>query len=252
MSHPGDRRKGGDSVNAAGVRYTERDDGDLITGTKEQIQALGLGIGVAFPGELGGPRLELKVLDARGYPVNIWSTGDNDDSYTAYVTFPHWPARPEPIAEQWALAVQGLKKSGFTWFDEYIGSADDLAAAGLVRIDQLPGKPGMRKKRVTIFPDGTLPSGALTANHREARLPGTRWIERVSVASYRVCIVVSQDERTRRDEAWNMAQAEWLRKVRALPRPARLTASTCDATTTDSRRAHLRLVWSRPSRACVG
>lgn len=56
---------------AACVGYTECDWGDLIEGTKEQLQALELGIGLAFPGEVGGPQIELKVRDSRGYPVRV-------------------------------------------------------------------------------------------------------------------------------------------------------------------------------------
>jgi len=202
------------------IRYTECDWGDLIEGTKEQLQALGLGIGLAFPGEVGGPRIELKVRDPRGYPVRISNRYHNDERYTAYLTFPNWPARPSGY--QWAPTANGLKRREYTWFDEYIGTAEALASAGLVRIDQLPGQPGMRKVRVTILPDGSLPSGGPTANNRQARLPGARWIERASASSYRVNIVVTEDEKARRRKADEVAEGAWLRQVRALPRPARL------------------------------
>lgn len=115
-----------------------------------------------------------------------------------------------------------MKKRENTWFDEYVGSADALAAAGLVRLDQLSGMPGMRKVRVAILPDGALQTGAHTANHRAARLPGARWIERASASSYRVNVVVTEDERQRRRAAEEIAKSAWLRQVRALPRPARL------------------------------
>lgn len=208
------------TARAACVRYTECDWGDLIEGTKEQLQALGLGIGLAFPGEVGGPRIELKVRDPRGYPVRVSNRYHNDERYTAYLTFPHWPARPS--AEQWTATANGVKKREYTWFDEYVGGAQALADAGLVHVDQLPGKPGMRKVRVTILPDGTLPAGAHTANHRAGRLPGARWIERASASSYRVNVVVTEEERQRRRAAEEIAESAWLRRVRALPRPARL------------------------------
>lgn len=208
------------TARAACVRYTECDWGDLIEGTKEQLQALGLGIGLAFPGEVGGPRIELKVRDPRGYPVRISNRNRDDDRYTAFLTFPNWPERPN--AEQWAPVAQGVKKREFTWFDEYIGSAQALADAGLVQVDQLPGKPGMRKMRVTILPDGTLPTGAPTANNREARSPGARWIERASASCYRVHIVVTKEEEEHRRAAGEIARSAWLRQVRALRRPARL------------------------------
>lgn len=212
------------TARVACVRYTECEWGDLIEGTKEQLQALGLGIGLAFPGEVGGPRFDLNVRDPRGYSVKISNRYHRDERYTAYVTFPNWPARPN--AEEWTPNANGVKKREYTWFDEFLGSAQALADAGLVQVDQLPGKPGMRKVRVTILPDGTLPIGALTANHRAARLPGARWIERASASSYRVNVVVTEDERQRRRAAGEIADRAWKQQVRALPRPARLQPMT--------------------------
>ena len=205
---------------AAYFRYAECDWGDLIEGAKEQLQALGLGIGRAFPGEVGGPRFELNVRDPRGYPVRVSNRYRDDDRYTAYLPFPNWPASPGE--KQWTTTTKGVKKREHTWSDEYVGSAQALADAGLVQVDQLPGKPGMRKVRVTILPDGTLPTGAPTAKHREARSPGARWIERASASSYRVHIVVAEGEDVRRQAADGIAERAWLRQVRAMPRPARL------------------------------
>lgn len=204
------------------IRYTECTSGDQIEGTKEQLQSLGLGVGLAFPGEVGGPRIVLKVRDPRGYPVMISKRGRNDDRYIACLTFPDWPARPDPY--RWmAIGIGiGLKKREYTWFDEFIGSAEALVSAGLVRSEQLPGRPGMRKVRVTILPDGSMPSGAPTANNPEAKLTGARWIERASASSYRVRIVVAEDEKGRRERAERVAYDAWLQLVRALPRPARL------------------------------
>ena len=134
----------------AGVRYIECDWGDLIEGSKEQLQALGLGIGLAYPGEVGGPRLDLKVRDPRGYLVRISNSWHHDGRFTAYLGFPHWPERPK--AAFLATVVRGVKKREFIWADEYVGCAAALAAAGLVRVDQLPGMPGMGKVSVTIYP----------------------------------------------------------------------------------------------------
>ncbi len=210
------------TARAACISYTQCDWGDLITGTKEQLQALGLGIGLAFPGEVGGPRIELKVRDPRGYSVRISNRYCRDeDRYTAFLLYPNWPARPG-YEDQWAPTTNGVKKRQHVRFDEYFGSARALADAGLVHVDQLPGKPGMRKVRVTILPDGTLPTGGHTANHREARSPGARCIERASASSYRVRIVVTKEEEARRCAARDIAHSAWRRQVQAMPRPARL------------------------------
>ena len=202
------------------VEYKECDWGDLISGTKEQLQAFGLGVGLAFPGELGGPRRGLRVRDPRGYPVTI-TRHYRDDEFFASIHFPHWPNEPNSIPD-WAPFVHGVKRQETTWSDWYKGSAAALAAAGLVRVDELPGMPGMRRVRVVILPDGTMPSGALHATCKEARLPGAQTIERVSANSFRVGIHVSKEESERRRAAYKTARSAWLRHVRSLQRPARL------------------------------
>ena len=205
---------------APSVSYTECEWGDLIEGTKEQLQALGLAVGRAYPGEVGGPRFEMRVRDPRGYAVRISNRYHRDERYTAYLTFPNWPARPHETPR--TETTSGVKKREYVTGDEYTGTAQALVDAGLVRADQLPGKPGMRKVQVTILPDGTLPSGAPTANHRGACTPGARCIKRTSASSYQVQIFVSKEEAVRRRAEDAIAQIAWKRQVQALPRPARL------------------------------
>ncbi len=229
------------------VRYTECDWGDLIEGTKVQLQALGLGVGLIFPGEPGGPRRSLKVSDPRGFPARISIGCVNDSSYLVRLTFPCWPTCPGTTgAELWAQAFQGVMKHEHMRLDEYVGSAGDLAAAGLVRVDQLPGAPGMRKVRVTIFPDGTVPGGPATANHRETWLPGARRIERASASSYRVAVMVTEEERHRRKAALEVERLAWFQQIRALTRPPRLTALAMPVSSAAGAlsRGRLRLVWS--------
>lgn len=242
---------------ASAIMYTECDWGDAIAGSKEQLQALGLGVGMAFPGEVAGPRRVLHVRDPRGYPSKIY-IGYGDHAFIACVRFPHLPIRPG--SERRVLTIKNLRKFEYCWFDEYTGTANDLVSAGLVRLDQLPGKPGMRKVRVRIFPDGTLPAGPRTNNHAENHMPGARCIERASLSTYRISIVVSEDEKERRRTAGAVAEDAWVREVRALPRPARLQpighgkltgwapsvgpAATSRAATRPG--THLRLVWSAP------
>ena len=206
---------------AAYLEYTECHWGDVIRGTKEQLQALGLGVGLAFPGEVGGPRLELRVRDHRGYPVKIAISWHDEGIFAAYLHFPHWPKDPQSN-QVWAAFADGVKRREFLWFDEYRGSAEALANAGLARIDQLPGMPGMRKVRVSILPDGSLPIGGRTAALRLRNLPGARWIEKASKSTYNVNIVVTEEERHRRKRADEIAYYAWMRQVDSLPRPARL------------------------------
>jgi len=136
--------------------------------------------------------------------------------------------------------LPGIQKQEHCRFDAYIGDAESLAAAGFLRLDQLPGQPGMRKIRVTIFPDGTLPKGAPTANDEKKRLAGVRQIERVGIRNYSVRINLPEEEQVRRLAVERTATMAWEKKVRGLPRPPRLT----DLTVARPGRGHLRLVWS--------
>lgn len=213
------------TANAAWVRYEQYLWGDWIEGTKEQLQALGLGVGLAFPGEVGcALRSELKVRDPRGYDARIFRSRVDrveNDLYYASLRFPHWPKNPND--PQWAPAFTGVKKREHLWFDEYSGSAEHLAAAGLARVDQLPGMPGMRKTCVTILADGKVADGNRnTASNPDCFEPGARWIERSSKSSYRVHIVLSKQEEKRRQAIWDNAEIEWKMQVRALARPPRL------------------------------
>lgn len=222
------------------IEYREYDWGDWITGTKEQLQELGLGASLTYPGEPGGKK-KLKARDPRGYVAEISFSDHEDGTFTARIKFPELPGRPYP---ELLPALPGIRKREHYRFDEYVGSAEALAAAGFVREEQLPGQPGMRRMRVTIFPDGTIPSGAPTANHNEARLPGARRIERIGTRKYSVQINVSEEERCRRLTDWQAAIAAWEHEVRALPRPPRLGKATPPALVTQPARGHLRLVWS--------
>lgn len=203
------------------MRYTEQEWGDSIVGTKAELQAFGLGVGLSFPGEAGGPRHELRVRDARGFAVSISRQWTGSEEYGARIKFPHWPGRP---SAQWAPAFPGVKRRERRWGDEYLGSGDDLAAAGLVLVGQLPGQPGRRKVRVTIYADGTF-YGELRPNSnsgRDACAAGARQIVRVSASTYRVEVRVLVEEEERRRAAEEIAESAWRHQVRTLPRPARL------------------------------
>ena len=107
----------------------------------------------------------------------------------------------------------GVKKTFSTWADCYTGTSEALVAAGLARFDQFPGQPGMRKMRVTIFPDGTMPTGAPTGNHGARYLPGSKSIERATKTTYRVTVVIPDDEEEARllvaklvEEGWTLAE----------------------------------------------
>lgn len=194
--------------------------GDLVYGTKEELQFIGIGKGMAFPGELDGPKRLLNVRDPRGFATEV--THFSEDTYCASISFPGRERTPD----QQTTIAPGVRKYSSVCRDKYVGTAEALAAVGLARMDQLPGQPGMRKTRVTIFPDGTMPTGAPTTNYAQAHMPGSKFIERASKTTYEVSVVVSQEERDRRWEASRRSDLEYEARMRALPRPAPLVAPT--------------------------
>jgi hypothetical protein len=106
-----------------------------------------------------------------------------------------------------------------TLSDIYVGTADALVTAGLMKADQFPGQPGMRKVVVTIFADGTLPTGAPTANHRRAREPGAMRVRRASKTTFSVSVSVPDNITESRITAYRVAEAEYKTRMRALPGP---------------------------------
>lgn len=190
--------------------------GDLICGTKEQLQNIGIGPAMAFPGETNGPKRVLRVTDPRGFIARVMASHSN--LFSVSIDF-HGRERP-----QWHISdfAQGVRKEEIVWGDIYTGTAESLIAAGLVRRDQLPGQPGMRKTIVTILPDGSLPKGAPTANCREAREPGAKIIKKKSKTAYEVFVIVPEQEQGRRHDKYLQAEREWKARMMSLPRPAPL------------------------------
>lgn len=200
------------------LAYNQLPWGDLIYGTKEQLQGVGIAAGMAFPGEPNGPKRVLRVTDPRGLTAKVEaSTWNGEGIFSVIIHFPGRD-RPEFITD----FANGVTKQAYAWGDAFTGTAESLSAAGLVRLDQLPGQPGMRKTRVTILADGSLPQGSLQANCREAHEPGARRISRKSKTRYEVCISVSDEEGERRREEHSRADREWEARMMSLPRPAPL------------------------------
>ncbi|MBW8364714.1 MAG: hypothetical protein K0M39_09175 [Rhizobium sp.] len=202
------------------LEYDQRPWGDLIYGTKEQLQSIGIAAGMAFPGEPDGPKRSLRVTDPRGFITKVEdSSYKGEGIFSASISF---PGRDCPEYGPVTDFAPGVSKRETPWGDIFTGSAESLSSAGLVRRNQLPGQPGMRKVTVTILPDGSLPKGAPTANHREYREPGTIRVSRKSKALYEVCVRVSDEEEQRRCDEHSRAEREWENRMMSLPRPAPL------------------------------
>lgn len=136
------------------------------------------------------------------------------DIYRAFVGLPNRESVPD---WPWIDFAPGVSRRNDLWADEYKGTAMALVNAGIVRFDQLPGQPGMRKTVVTIFPDGTLPSGSKTVS----REPGAKQI-RASKDTYSVRVFIDMEEQQRRDTEYQQMRWEWEARMRNLPRPAPL------------------------------
>lgn len=197
------------------LRYCEFPWGDCITGTKAQLQNLGLGLGYAFPGEVGGPKRVLSVIDPRGLKARIRLDYDGA-RYTAQIPF---PGRDRPWRE-WQPFAPGVQCSRFGRCDFFRGTQQALVAAGLVAAGQFPGMPGMKKMRVTICADGTVPQRKPTANLRLT--PGARTVERKGVDLYEVAVLLDDDVAERGIAAERAEEDRWQAQMRALPRPPRL------------------------------
>jgi hypothetical protein len=203
------------------LEYNQLPWGDLIYGTKEQLASLGIAVAGAFPGEPGSSRRCLTVTDPRGFKCRIEACDYREEGvFCASIPLPGRDV-PEPTFEYFS---PGVLKQENIWTDDYVGTADALAAAGLIRLDQLPGRPGMRKVVVTILPDGSLPQGAANAKCPQATEPGARQIRRASTTSYRVSVYVEADEKSRRYDAYARSRYDWEEQMRRVPRPAPLHA----------------------------
>lgn len=209
--------------------YRELPWGDLIYGTKHLLQKIGIGAGMAFPGEDAGPKKKFKTTDPRGFSCTVSDAGDRGIGiFSARIEF---PGRERTFGvSDWTYFAPGVQRKAMYWSDDFMGCADDLVSAGLVPAGHFPGLPGMRKSVVTILPNGCLPHGAPTANLScQERGPGTKSIKRVSTKKFCVEITIPLELAEQRREAAYRADAEWEARMRALPRPPRLDASPTTA-----------------------
>ncbi len=162
------------------VRYCECWWGDLLYGTKAQLQRYGLGVGRAFPGEPGGPRKELRVTDPRGYRVvisNRTSLG-HEAVFSAGIYFDRERENtPWQLARRWAPMDGGLAKREGVFCDEYKGTADALCKVAPLHLGMFPGQPGAPKTRARYTPAGGLVVGSSSVDCRKARQPGALLIE---------------------------------------------------------------------------
>lgn len=117
-------------------------------GTKQQLQAVGLGMGMAFPGE-GGAQDDLNCKCPLGFDVRIYlPTYDHAMAAARIYRAQSWYVQGIEEKKQYVQYAPGVRKEVWTcfWLDVYVGTAEALVVAGLVPdLRYFPGQPGANK-----------------------------------------------------------------------------------------------------------
>ncbi len=216
------------SLFSEGFAFWPFDWGEVIKGTKLDLQRLGLGVDEIFPGEPGGRPSVLTVVDRRGLTVKIRRVLAGRAGFEARIAFPGlgWldvVGSGCPWIGPWIEQLPGLKKRERLDRDEFLGTSTALHDAGLVRPDQLPGQPGMKRTSVMILPDGSV---ALNAPQFRAAPAGARVIKRASKSTYSAWVRLSEDASELRVATADLARREqslrYAAAIAAMKRPAPL------------------------------
>lgn len=168
-------------------------------GTKAQLQAEGIGTGLAFPGEPGSLN-ELYCRCPLGFDVRIYQSGYERAKTAAGIYTAQSRYIPlDKTLKQFAAYSHGVVREVWTpvsWVrsDFYCGSAEALVNAGLVlNASYFPGQPGRSKGQASYSKDW---SSSTTAN-------GRIWIATIrklhKSGQYSVEIPVSREEQARRE-----------------------------------------------------
>lgn len=175
--------------------------GESWTGTKSQLQAVGIGEGIQFPGEPGANRETIRTVDSCGLKVEI-----THESWHQYLgkfrascryldrEFAFYSYRRPTEHAPGVLNLRAMHDS-----DEYRGSGPALIACGLARLDQLPGQPNRGKVASNFGADGL----ASFPKDLSWKVAGFKNFTRVGIDRFVVSIQVSEIEAARR-EAWRL------------------------------------------------
>jgi hypothetical protein len=186
-------------------------------GTKAQLQSVGIGVGMVFPGEPGGPD-ELHCKCPLGFDVRVWLAKGYDRAKAAAGIYnaasPYVPRHDEP--KQYVKHAPGVTRElwqpdGWRGSDFYHGTDAALVAAGLVpSIDMFPGQPGRNKGQASYQLDG---SPVSNSPHRKVRITIRR---RGKGNQFVVEVPVSKAEEQRRDEVREQQKKEHEKRQREL------------------------------------
>lgn len=98
----------------------------------------------------------------------------------------------QPAVLAFPIVQAAVKVRRHVWTDEYIGTADQLVEAGLLKVGQFPGEPGRGKTMVSYTADGE------PAARGAAKNAGYRQVRRVSRNQFSVDVWIDEKEGRRR------------------------------------------------------
>lgn len=220
---------------------------EVFAGTKEEIQAVGFGLGKLFPGEPGANKRKLSLGKVNGFAsasITRMRTFDRDAG--VWVELDRFEVDAYYIARKWPDSrtkktdfASGVTRHEDLWSDVYTGSRDALIDAGLARPEQFPGTANTGKVRTTFLPDGTRVKkgggGASQAGSKTVKQFGGR---------FQVEILVEDAVNEKRHSDWSKRSDDArLQYDRALAERA-ASIMTAKAATKPKHASHLRLVWS--------
>lgn len=190
--HPGDTSSSIERLHKnLEIEYRPTWAGELYSGSEASIRMLGIGGELPFPVD----REEIKCVDPRGLPCKI-STSING-RFLASITY---PGRESPYSGTPELRADGVKVRRLPSFDQYTGSAEMLATAGIVQEHWLPGPNHMRKRVNYVSADGVQTTERVARNWSEfVSGTGSKIILRIRSNVFEVHVRVSEDEKKRRN-----------------------------------------------------
>lgn len=169
--------------------------GEWWEGTKQQLQAVRIGLGVSFPGEPGAPKKLVHTIDTRGVKVDIQSRADYAGPHGVF-----WATSPYVARQQSARCSEEgpveyapgvILIRGLYGTDEFRGTGPALVACGLIEDSQLPGRPGRGKVCCTYTPNGS----PRTKGSSSSWTPGMKQVMRRGANRYVIEVRVSEEEK---------------------------------------------------------
>lgn len=202
--------------------------GEYIRASKSQLQALGIGVDVLFPGEPGAAPRRITVRCPRGY-LTVIQAGTG--GYCARV---YYPGRDVPKSP-WIEVAPGLKRQQYWWSDKFTGTSGALVAAGLVSSDQLQGLSCRIGAQLQISADGAVISIRKGFSDPRTKMDGAKLVKRRGENRFHVEVVIPHNEGKARRQRFQEERDAAIRAFSMLSKPLPLQPAR-----------HLRLVWSAP------